>query len=159
MNLSERSAPGSQQPNARLAELIAALSLATGLGMGQPMDLPLRIAKLAVELGRRLGLNTVDLRDIYYLALVAHIGCTSDSLEFAAFTGGDDIAIRRHAIVWPSSEPPNVVREIVRHVGEGRPPFERARLVSSMLLHGKERPRQVWAAIARPAAGLLNVWG
>src|SRR5689334_14816800 len=95
----------------RLAELIAALSLATGLGMGQPMELPLRTARLAVEIGRRLNLAAPDLSDVYYLALVVHIGCTSDSQEFAGFTGGDDIALRQHSIKWPNSEPPEILSE------------------------------------------------
>jgi hypothetical protein len=100
--------------------MIAAVSLATDLGMGQPMDLALKVAVLGVELGLRLGLPARDLSDIYYLALVRHIGCTSDSVEFAGFTGGDDIGMRRRALVWPSAEPPEVLREIVLHVGEGR---------------------------------------
>src|SRR5918912_1680398 len=94
----------------RLAELIAALSLATDLGMGQPMELALRIAALGVELGHRLGLQRSELSDVYYLALVQHIGCTSDSLEFAAFAGGDDIAYRRRAIAWPGSPPAEVLK-------------------------------------------------
>jgi HD-GYP domain-containing protein (c-di-GMP phosphodiesterase class II) len=130
----------------RLAELIAALSLATDLGMGQPMELALRIAALGVGLGRQLRLGPADLSDIYYLALVEHIGCTSDSLEFAAFSGGDDIGYRRRAMAWPASPPGEIVEAIVRHTGEGRPPFERARLVVGMLIHSEQRPRQVVAA-------------
>ena len=41
----------------RLAELIAAISLATDLGMGQPMEQALRTCLLAIGLGRRLGLS------------------------------------------------------------------------------------------------------
>lgn len=130
----------------RLAEMIAAVSLATDLGMGQPMDLALKVAILGVELGRRLGLHPGDLSDIYYLALVRHIGCTSDSVEFAGFSGGDDIAIRRRALVWPSADPPELLREILLHVGEGRPSWERAALVAAMLAGGRQRPLQVVAA-------------
>jgi hypothetical protein len=38
----------------RLAELVAALSLATDLGMGQPMEHELRACLLAVRLGEAL---------------------------------------------------------------------------------------------------------
>ena len=41
----------------RLAELIAALSLATDLGTGQPMEHALRATVLAVHLGDALGLS------------------------------------------------------------------------------------------------------
>jgi HD-GYP domain-containing protein (c-di-GMP phosphodiesterase class II) len=130
----------------RLAELIAALSLATDLGMGQPMEFALRVAILAVELGRGLGLSEADLADIYYLALVKHIGCTSDSLEFAGWVGGDDIAFRHHAMLWPGAAKSEVIRKIIRYTAEDRPPLERARLVAGMVAAGEKRPRQVAAA-------------
>jgi HD-GYP domain-containing protein (c-di-GMP phosphodiesterase class II) len=133
-------------PETRLAELIAALSLATDLGMGQPMEFALRVATLAVELGQRLGLTTDDLADVYYLALVKHIGCTSDSLEFAAFSGGDDIAFRRRSMLFPAAPPAHVIGQLLRHTGEERPPVERARLVAGMVAAGRKRPRQTAAA-------------
>ncbi len=130
----------------RLAALIAALSLATDLGMGQQMEFALRVAMLAVDLGSRVGLGTADLADAYYLALVKHIGCTSDSLEFAGFAGGDDIGFRRRAMLWPATPKSDVIRQIIRHTGEDRPPLERARLVAAMMAGGEKRPRNVVAA-------------
>jgi hypothetical protein len=47
----------------RLAELIAALSLATDLGMGQPMSHALRTGLIALALGRALGFSERDLAD------------------------------------------------------------------------------------------------
>jgi HD-GYP domain-containing protein (c-di-GMP phosphodiesterase class II) len=130
----------------RLAELIAALSLATDLGMGQPMEFALRVTTLAVDMGRQIGLGREDLADVYYLALVKHIGCTSDSLEFSGFTGGDDIGFRHRAMLWPASSKSQVIGQIVRHTGEGRPPLERVRLVAGMVAGGEKRPREVSAA-------------
>jgi HD-GYP domain-containing protein (c-di-GMP phosphodiesterase class II) len=130
----------------RLAELVAALSLATDLGMGQPMESALGVARLAVDLGRRVGLSPADLSDAYYLALVKHIGCTSDSFEFASFTGGDDIALRRAAKLWPAASKGEVARQIVRHIGAERPPLERARLIAGMMTAGQDRPRRIVAA-------------
>ena len=135
----------------RLAELIAALSLATDLGMGQPLEFALRVATLAVELGKALGLETGQLADVYYLALVKHIGCTSDSFEFAGFSGGDDIAFRRRALLWPAAAPSEVLGQLVRHTGEGRPAIERARLVAGMMAAGKKRPRD--SVVAHCEAG------
>jgi HD-GYP domain-containing protein (c-di-GMP phosphodiesterase class II)/DNA-binding CsgD family transcriptional regulator len=83
----------------RLAEIIAALSLATDLGMGQPMEQALRTCLLSVAAGRQLGVDEETLSDIYYLALLRFVGCTADAHEEAAAVGGDDIADR--AIVAP----------------------------------------------------------
>ena len=44
----------------RLAEVLAALSLATDLGMGQPMEHMLRQCLIALRLAERLGLDDDD---------------------------------------------------------------------------------------------------
>ncbi len=69
----------------RLAELVAALSLATDLGLGQPMEHVLRSALIAVRLGDRLGLDESARAAVYYVALLAWLGCSS---EFASPTPG-----------------------------------------------------------------------
>ena len=76
----------------RLAELMAAISLATDLGDGYPLEKGLRDALLAVGLARELGLDGQDLSDVYYTALLQHLGCTAGAHELAALVGGDDIA-------------------------------------------------------------------
>jgi hypothetical protein len=48
---------GDQDSGLRLAELVAAFSLATDLGRGQPMEHVLRSWLIAVRLGERLGLE------------------------------------------------------------------------------------------------------
>ena len=111
----------------RLAELIATLSLATDLGMGQPMEFALRVAILGVGLANRAGLGSGDKADIYYLALIKHIGCTSDAFEFAGFVGGDDVAFRHRAMLWPATPKPQVLTAISRYTGEDRPALERAK--------------------------------
>src|SRR5216683_3591120 len=66
--------PQSPKSGVRLAEVVAALSLATDLGMGQPMEFALRTCVLAVRLGELLGLDERELRDTYYVA--QYRGCT-----------------------------------------------------------------------------------
>src|SRR6478672_12255350 len=79
--------------DARLAELIGALSLATDIGAGLGMETALRTCWLAVEVGRDLGVKGEDLRDVYYTALLRFIGCTAYAHETAALYGGDDLAL------------------------------------------------------------------
>lgn len=86
--------------NLRLADLIAALSLATDLGMGQPMEKAMRSCLIALGLGRRLGADTDMLSDIYYLALLEHVGCTAHAREWATYNGGDEIAMRTHGVIF-----------------------------------------------------------
>ena len=78
----------------RRAELLASLSLAADLGMGQPLESAQRTAILTVALGRAAGLRARELKDAYYLAFLRYVGCTADAPIAAAVFGGDEIAAR-----------------------------------------------------------------
>ena len=81
---------------ARLSELIAALSLATDLGLGEPMEHMLRSCLISMRLGKRMGLTDTDRAEVYYVSLLAWVGCMSNSTEMSALFG-DDIAWRADA--------------------------------------------------------------
>lgn len=80
----------------RLAELLAALSLATDLAHQTPPETAMRDALLAVGFARHLGLTGEDLSDVYYLALVSHLGCTAYAEEQGRVSAGDDGSVRRN---------------------------------------------------------------
>lgn len=63
----------------RLAELMASLSLAIDLGTGQPMEWVIRCTLLATRLAEALNLSEAERRDVYYLSLLRHIGCTANA--------------------------------------------------------------------------------
>jgi hypothetical protein len=77
-----------------LAELMAALSIATDLGMGQPLESALSSCVVAMRLGDALQLDDATLRDVYYQALLRYIGCNADTYAMAALFG-DELALRR----------------------------------------------------------------
>jgi hypothetical protein len=62
----------------RLAEVLAALPLATDLGIGQPMEHMLRQCLIALRLAERLGLDDDERTVVYYgnkwIARSAHSG-------------------------------------------------------------------------------------
>jgi HD-GYP domain-containing protein (c-di-GMP phosphodiesterase class II) len=140
----------------RLAELIAALSLATDLGMGQPMEKAMRSCLIALGLGRRLDCDAATLSDIYYLGLLEHIGCTSHAHEWAAYTGGDEIAMRTHAVTFVNSPMSEVMAAFIRHVGEGLPLRQRAALVAAMMREGNKRFRHIAATQCEAAVSLAQ---
>jgi HD-GYP domain-containing protein (c-di-GMP phosphodiesterase class II) len=80
------------QPQLRLAEFAVALSLASDLGLGHPLEMVLAACLLSLRLGELLGLSDDELREVYYLALFRHAGCTADSPRAAGYFG-DDLAI------------------------------------------------------------------
>jgi HD-GYP domain-containing protein (c-di-GMP phosphodiesterase class II) len=124
----------------RLAELIAALSLATDLGLGQPLERELGICLAALELAERLGCSAEERSDVYYVALLAHVGCTAAAPYLASWVGGDEIRFQRGAqVLGPASEPSEDVPWLVRHLADDRPLPERARLLAGILAAGRGR--------------------
>src|SRR6266852_3189235 len=89
----------------RLAELMAALSIATDLGMGQPLESALRSCVVAMRLGEALNLDGDTLRDVYYHALLRYIGCNAETYALAALVG-DELALRRDFAPLDPGEPP-----------------------------------------------------
>src|SRR5205823_14002808 len=87
----QKNQPGTS--DIRLAELMVALSLATDLGMGQPMEYALCVCVLSVRLGEALGLSEDELHEIYYLALLRHIGCNAETYRMASLFG-DELSLR-----------------------------------------------------------------
>jgi hypothetical protein len=76
-----------------LAEIVAALSLATDLGYGQPMEHVLRSCVLALRLSESLGLAESERAVVYYVGLLACVGCFADAHEQARWFG-DDITLK-----------------------------------------------------------------
>jgi HD-GYP domain-containing protein (c-di-GMP phosphodiesterase class II) len=79
----------SNHSGVRLAELMAALSLATDLGMGQPMEFALSSCILAVRLAEKSGYSEEALREVYYQALLRYIGCNAETDWLASIVGDE----------------------------------------------------------------------
>ncbi|MBI1891151.1 MAG: HD domain-containing protein [Burkholderiales bacterium] len=77
----------------RLAEVVTALSLATDLGMGQPLSFALRACVLSLRLGKAAGMDEAALRTTYFQALLRYIGCNVDTHILSAVVG-DEVAMR-----------------------------------------------------------------
>src|SRR4030088_2516977 len=89
----------------RLSELMAALSIATDLGMGQPLETALCSCVVAMRLGEALNFDGDTLRDVYYQALLRYIGCNSDAAALAALMG-DELALRHDFAVVDTGRAP-----------------------------------------------------
>ena len=84
---------GTGSEHARLAELVAALSLGIDLGFGQPMEHVLRQCLIALRLAEGIGLDEEERAVVYYTALLVNVGCHTDAHEQAKWFG-DDIALK-----------------------------------------------------------------
>lgn len=75
----------------RLAELLAAISLATDLGRGFPPEKALRTCLVAVRLAEELGLDEQARSDTFYAALIQPVGCTAFTYEGARIVGTNEL--------------------------------------------------------------------
>jgi HD-GYP domain-containing protein (c-di-GMP phosphodiesterase class II) len=138
-------AGSSAQPPLRLAEVVASFSLASDLGTGMPMEWAVRSTVIAVRLGEAAGLDEAQLRDVYYVSLLALIGCTADSHRFAAMVG-DELAVtggEGQTVDWGNQRA--AMSHLLRQVGAGQPPLRRARMIAGLFTAGRE----VWVEGSR----------
>ena len=143
----------------RAAEVVGALSLATDLGTGQPLEHALRTAVLAVRLGELAGASTQELGDTYYAALLHASGCTSNGHE-AAQLYGDDIAHRAAFYLIDPANPAEVLAFYRSHIGVGRSPEVRAKLIEEAIANAAPRAREAFAMmceVAQRFAGWLGL--
>jgi DNA-binding CsgD family transcriptional regulator len=117
---------GADIPRARLAELVAALSLGVDLGFGQPMEHVLRQCLIALRLADHAGLGEVDRMAVYYTALLVNVGCHADAHEQAKWFG-DDIALKSGKYAHELGSVRGTLATM-RLVGAGNPPLHRFRV-------------------------------
>jgi HD-GYP domain-containing protein (c-di-GMP phosphodiesterase class II)/DNA-binding CsgD family transcriptional regulator len=128
--------PTSDTAPIRLAELMAALSLATDLGMGQPLEFALHACVLAVRLGGTLGMDDTQLREVYYQALLRYIGCNAETATFAAIVG-DELALRTDFARYDTADQPQIMGLVLRYIRQahsGASPVQLARTLAQGLL-------------------------
>jgi HD-GYP domain-containing protein (c-di-GMP phosphodiesterase class II) len=133
----------------RLADLLAALSVATDLGMGQEPEKAVRTCLVATELAHAMDLPGPEARDVFYTALLKHLGCTAPSHETAWLLGDDlagtpvaertDVAKRREA------------RALTAAAGKGMG-VHRLRYLVRMLATGEQGARTISRAVCEVGA-------
>ncbi len=125
---------GSERDGVTLAELLAAFSLATDLGLGQPMEHVLRSWRIAARLGEHLDLGEEDRAALYYIAVLAWVGCVADAPEVSKWFG-DDIAFRADSYQVELAGLPGFGFMLTR-AGAGGSGLHRLRMASTLMATG-----------------------
>ena len=150
--------PEGEQP-IRAAEVVGALSLATDLGTGQPLEHALRTAVLAVRLGELAGASAQELADTYYVALLHASGCTSNGHE-SLQVYDDDITYRAAFFLIDTTNPAEVLAFYQSTIGAGRAPEVRAALIEDAIANAGPRAREAFSTmceVAQRFAGWLEL--
>ena len=110
----------------RIAELVATLSYAADLGLGQPMAHCMRQTVIALRLADLAGASGRELEATYYLGLMMNVYCHADAAEQAKWFG-DDISLKGDTFETARYE----------HRADGLVPLAAGRLARQ-----RHRPRQ-----------------
>lgn len=140
----------------RLADLLAALSVATDLGMGQSPEKAIRSCLVGTGLARAMDLPTHQVRDVYLATLLRHLGCTATAHEEAYWFGGDELKSR------PASEradfgKPSEMVALTLGTGRGAG-MRRPKLLARALMAG-EQTVPILTAICEAGAVLARRLG
>ena len=148
---------GDRDQSISLAELVASYSLGTDLGLGQPMEHVLRSWLIAARLGERLGLAEEDRVDLYYVAMLAWVGCVAEAHDVSQWFG-DDIAFRSDSYDVDMAGLP-MFGFMLRHVGSGAPALRRIRLAATFVATGGRAVEPVMLSHCLSAGQLADQLG
>jgi HD-GYP domain-containing protein (c-di-GMP phosphodiesterase class II) len=123
----------------RVAELVATLSYAADLGLGQPMAHCMRQTVIALRLADLIGASEPDREATYYLGLMMNSYCHADAAEQAQWFG-DDISFKGDGFEVLAMNTPQMISFILRRVSSHGTPLERARRLATLPVTG---PKQI----------------
>ena len=120
----------------RLADLLVGLSAVADLGMGQPVGRRRAPALSRCRLARVVGCDERTVSDVYFAALLQHVGCTAYSHE-ATSLFADELSIKRASLATDFDRPREVVFSYLPTIVRDAPVGERLRTARGALLHGR----------------------
>jgi hypothetical protein len=140
----------------RLADLLAAVSVATDLGNGQEPEKAIRACLIATALARRMGTPEAEVSDVYYTALLRHLGCTATAHE-EAYLGGDELVSRPAAERADFGNPREALALLVQ-LGKGTG-VDRVRYLARGLRSGRKGGQAILEAVCEVGARLAERLG
>lgn len=128
-------ASGPDVDGVSVAELVATLSYAADLGLGQPMAHCMRQTVIALRLADLVGASDEDRRATYYLGLMMNTWCHADAAEQASWFG-DDISFKGDGFETLGMNTAQTVAFLVRRVGAHGSAAGRVRRLAGFPLTG-----------------------
>src|SRR4029077_5407462 len=122
----------------RIAELVATLSYAADLGLGQPMAHCMRQTVIALRLGAHPGAIDRALDAPNFLALMINGSCHADAAEQARWFG-DDISLKGDGVETLDMSTARMISFILRRVSSHGSGGARARRLAAFPVAGMKQ--------------------
>jgi len=120
----------------RVAELVATLSYAADLGLGQPMEHCMRQTVIALRLADEVGASAADREATYYLGLLVNAYCHADAAEQAQWFG-DDISFKGDGFAMLDMNTAQTVAFVLRRLGSHGSGMARAKRLAAFPVIGQ----------------------
>jgi HD-GYP domain-containing protein (c-di-GMP phosphodiesterase class II) len=122
----------------RIAELVATLSYAADLGLGQPMEHCMRQTVIALRLADLVGASAAEREATFYLGLMMNVYCHADAAEQAQWFG-DDISFKGAAFDTLDMSTIGMIAFLVRRLGSHGSGAARARRLAAFPIAGQKQ--------------------
>jgi HD-GYP domain-containing protein (c-di-GMP phosphodiesterase class II) len=135
-------APPAAANGPRLGELLGSLSHALDMTEGQPAGHCMRSCWIGQQVGRAIGLNTVEMRELYYTTLLKDSGCSSNAARICQLFLTDDLRFK-HDRKTIGLTLPSLMNFVIRHAGVNAGLAGRFRAVINAVQNGGEIHREL----------------
>jgi HD domain len=142
---------GARTEGVRLAELVATLSYAADLGLGQPMAHCMRQTVIALRLADLAATTAPEREATYYLGLMSNAYCHADASEQASWFG-DDIAFKSAGFDVLGMTTAQLAAFLMRRVGGHGSGLSRARRLAGFPRSSMKRVMDFLTTHARLSA-------
>ena len=133
---------GQHDASVRIAELVATLSYAADLGLGQPMDHCLRQTVIALRLADLAEADEGEREATYYLGLLMNTYCHADASEQARWFA-DEISFKSDSYEMLSMSTVQTAAFLLRRLGSHGTALDRVRRLAAFPLTG-QRTIESW---------------
>ena len=113
-----------------MAELVATMSYAADLGLGQPMEHCMRQTTISLRLADLIGVTPTEREATYYLGMLINAYCHADASEQVEWFG-DDIALKGESFDVLGMNTVQMLSMLIRRIGNHGPPLDRARRLAT----------------------------
>lgn len=114
----------------RVAELVATMSYAADLGLGQPMEHCMRQTTISLRLADLIGVTPAEREATYYVGLLINAFCHADASEQAEWFG-DDISFKGDGFDILGMNTAQMLAMLIRKIGNHGPPLDRAKRLAT----------------------------
>ena len=118
----------------RFADLLGGLSIVADMGFGLPPGQAMRSCLLGTALARRLQLPDPEVADVFYTALLMHVGCVSMSHETATLFG-NELKLTRAVAMTDLDDPDDYVATLIPEASKGLGSATKERLTTTLFDH------------------------